>query len=110
VCVPACAGGGGGLLQICVAEVEEVVEAGELAPEEIHLPGVYVQHVLLGTGYEKRIERRTEQGGAAFTVDGMRERVSGRCDPRWSPIHAAVLTGVWLQPYAAVHLSRNHLR
>lgn len=45
--------------KITIAEVEEIVEAGELDPEEIHTPGVYVQRVLKGTNYEKRIERLT---------------------------------------------------
>lgn len=45
--------------KITIAEVEEIVEAGELAPEEIDTPGIYVQRVLLGTDYEKRIERLT---------------------------------------------------
>ncbi|MGP1908295.1 CoA transferase subunit A [Metabacillus sp. JX24] len=45
--------------KITIAEVEEIVEAGELDPDEIHTPGIYVQHVLLGSNYEKRIERLT---------------------------------------------------
>lgn len=45
--------------KITIAEVEEIVEAGELNPDEIHTPGIYVQHVLLGANYEKRIERLT---------------------------------------------------
>ena len=45
--------------KITIAEVEEIVEAGELNPEEIHTPGIYVQRVLKGTNYEKRIERLT---------------------------------------------------
>lgn len=45
--------------KITIAEVEEIVEAGELRPEEIDTPGIYVQRVLLGTDYEKRIERLT---------------------------------------------------
>jgi 3-oxoacid CoA-transferase subunit A len=45
--------------KITIAEVEEIVEVGELNPDEIHTPGVYVQRVLLGTNYEKRIEKRT---------------------------------------------------
>jgi len=44
---------------ICVAEVEEIVELGELSPEQIHTPGVFVQRILQGATYEKRIERRT---------------------------------------------------
>ncbi len=46
--------------RICIAEVEELVEPGELDPDSIHLPGVYVQRVVeVGPGVEKRIERRT---------------------------------------------------
>ncbi len=45
--------------KITIVEAEEIVEAGELDPDEIHTPGIYVQRVLLGTNYEKRIERRT---------------------------------------------------
>lgn len=47
--------------KVTIAEVEEIVEVGELNPDEIHTPGVYVQHVLLGSNYEKRIEKRTVQ-------------------------------------------------
>jgi 3-oxoacid CoA-transferase subunit A len=47
--------------KITVAEVEELVEVGDLDPDEVHIPGVYVQHVLLGTNYEKRIEKMTVQ-------------------------------------------------
>lgn len=45
--------------RITIAEVEEIVEVGELDPDGIHTPGVYVQRILLGENYEKRIERRT---------------------------------------------------
>ena len=45
--------------KITIAEVEEIVEVGQLNPDEIHTPGVYVQRVLLGTNYEKRIEKLT---------------------------------------------------
>lgn len=44
---------------ICIAEVEELVEAGELNPNEIHTPGIYVQRIFQGKDYEKRIEQRT---------------------------------------------------
>tara|TARA_B100000989_G_scaffold256873_1_gene206227 strand:+ start:48158 stop:48856 length:699 start_codon:yes stop_codon:yes gene_type:complete len=44
--------------KITVAEVEEIVEAGELDPDHIHTPGIYVQRVIQGN-FEKRIERRT---------------------------------------------------
>jgi 3-oxoacid CoA-transferase subunit A len=42
-----------------IAEVEEIVELGELNPDCIHTPGIFVDAVFQGTGYEKRIERRT---------------------------------------------------
>ncbi len=46
--------------RICIAQVEELVEPGELDPDSIHLPGVYVHRIVeVGTGIEKRIERRT---------------------------------------------------
>lgn len=44
---------------ITIAEVEELVEPGELDPDAIHVPGIYVHRVFQGTDYEKRIERRT---------------------------------------------------
>jgi len=45
--------------KITVAEVEELVPAGELDPNQIHTPGVFVQRIFQGTDYEKRIERVT---------------------------------------------------
>lgn len=46
--------------RICIAEVEELVEPGQLDPDEIHLPGVYVHRIVeVGPDVEKRIERRT---------------------------------------------------
>jgi 3-oxoacid CoA-transferase subunit A len=48
--------------KVCIAEVEEIVEAGELDPEAIHTPAVYVHRLLKGT-FEKRIEQRTIRKG-----------------------------------------------
>ena len=45
--------------KICIAEVEELLEIGELDPNEIHVPGIYVQRIFEGKNYEKRIEQRT---------------------------------------------------
>tara|TARA_B110000211_G_scaffold19018_1_gene19757 strand:+ start:487 stop:1188 length:702 start_codon:yes stop_codon:yes gene_type:complete len=45
--------------KITVAEVEELVEAGELDPNQIHTPGIFVQRIFQGEKYEKRIEQRT---------------------------------------------------
>ena len=45
--------------KITIAEVEELVEPGELDPNYIHTPGIYVNRIFKGTNYEKRIEQRT---------------------------------------------------
>lgn len=64
-----------------VAEVEELVEPGELAPDEIHTPGVYVNAIFEGKGYEKRIEKRTvrKREGAGAAADlGKQEFIARR--------------------------------
>ncbi|MGH1387434.1 CoA transferase subunit A [Kordia sp.] len=48
-----------GAAKITVAEVEELVPAGELDPNQIHIPGIFVQRIFQGNTYEKRIEQRT---------------------------------------------------
>lgn len=45
--------------KITIAEVEELVEIGELDPDQVHTPGIYVQRIFQGTNYQKRIEQRT---------------------------------------------------
>jgi 3-oxoacid CoA-transferase subunit A len=45
--------------RVTIAEVEELVGPGELDPDCIHTPGIFVQRLFVGTGYEKRIEQRT---------------------------------------------------
>ena len=45
--------------KITIAEVKEIVEPGELDPNFIHTPGIFVQRIIQGTNYEKRIEQRT---------------------------------------------------
>lgn len=45
--------------KITIAEVEELVEPGELDPNFIHTPGIFVQRIFQGTSYEKRIEQKT---------------------------------------------------
>ena len=52
---PACAMSG----KVCIVEVERIVETGELAPDDIHLPGIYVHRIVLNANPEKRIEKRT---------------------------------------------------
>lgn len=48
-----------GAAAITVAEVEELVPAGSLDPNQIHIPGIFVKRIFQGTHYEKRIEQRT---------------------------------------------------
>ncbi|MFN4360672.1 MAG: CoA transferase subunit A [Hylemonella sp.] len=45
--------------KVCIVEVEKIVETGELAPDDIHLPGIYVHRIVLNATPEKRIEKRT---------------------------------------------------
>lgn len=52
---PMCAAAG----KITIAEVEELVEVGELDPDHVHTPGIFVQRIFKGAHFEKRIERKT---------------------------------------------------
>jgi 3-oxoacid CoA-transferase subunit A len=52
---PACAMAG----KVCIAEVEEVVEVGQIEPDQVHLPGIYVDRIVHNPTPEKRIEQRT---------------------------------------------------
>jgi len=45
--------------KITIAEVEELVEVGQLEPDQIHTPGIFVQRIFKGTNYQKRIEQKT---------------------------------------------------
>jgi len=47
--------------KITIAEVEELVQPGELDPDHVHVPGIYVHRIFQGKSYEKRIERKTVQ-------------------------------------------------
>ncbi|SHM08181.1 CoA transferase subunit A [Chitinophaga sp. CF418] len=48
---------------VTIAEVEHLVQPGELDPDQIHVPGIYVHRVFQGNNYEKRIERKTVKMG-----------------------------------------------
>jgi 3-oxoacid CoA-transferase subunit A len=50
--------------KLCIVEVEHVVETGELLPDDIHLPGIYVHRIVHNPNPEKRIEKRTISNGA----------------------------------------------
>jgi 3-oxoacid CoA-transferase len=62
-----------------IAEAEEIVEPGALDPDLVHTPGIFVQRVLKGERYERRIEKRTVKGGeAGFDPDPKRQRIVKR--------------------------------
>ncbi|HEX5754890.1 MAG TPA: CoA transferase subunit A [Arenimonas sp.] len=56
---PACAMAG----KVCIAEVEQLVEIGEIDPDHVHLPGIYVDRIVVNATPEKRIEQRTVRQG-----------------------------------------------
>jgi 3-oxoacid CoA-transferase subunit A len=51
--------------RVTIAEVEELVELGELEPDQIHTPAIFVQRIFQGSHYEKRIEKRTTRKAGA---------------------------------------------
>ena len=63
---------------VTVAEVEELVEAGQLDPDHIHTPGIYVDRIIRGAKYEKRIEFRTVAGSASKKDSPAREAMARR--------------------------------
>lgn len=61
--------------KVTVAEVEEIVEPGQLDPDGIHTPGIYVDRLICGTAYQKHIEQRTVRQKAAAVPAGKGEKV-----------------------------------
>lgn len=59
--------------KVTIAEVEEIVEIGELDPHHIHVPGIYIDRLILGQGYEKPIEQRTVSG-EGISAKGFNEK------------------------------------
>jgi 3-oxoacid CoA-transferase len=64
--------------EVTVAEVEHLVGVGELDPEQVHTPGIYVKRILQGPRYEKRVEFRTVSGAASKKDSPIRERMAKR--------------------------------
>lgn len=56
--------------KITIAEVEELLPAGALDPDQIHTPGIYVHRIFQGSGYEKRIEQRTVRRPEGYSNQG----------------------------------------
>ncbi|HEY6818477.1 MAG TPA: 3-oxoacid CoA-transferase [Mycobacterium sp.] len=65
---------------VTIAEVEELVEVGELDPDLVHTPGIYVDRIIEGANYEKRIEFRTTSGGTTAQKNDspIRQRMAQR--------------------------------
>ena len=61
-----------------IVEVEEIVPAGSLDPDGVHVPGIYVRRLVQGARYEKRIERRTLRGQGGVETDPKRVRIVKR--------------------------------
>ena len=65
--------------KVCIAEVEHLVEMGELDPDQVHTPGIFVDRIIQGAKYEKRIEFRTVQGsGSAQKANPIRDLLAKR--------------------------------
>src|SRR5947208_7450205 len=64
--------------KVTVAEVEELVEVGQLDPDQIHTPGIYVDRIIQGARYEKRIEFRTLAGATGKKDSPIRELMAKR--------------------------------
>src|SRR6266851_295825 len=64
--------------KVCVAEVEQLVEVGELDPDQIHTPGIFVDRIIQGAKYEKRIEFRTLAGTTGKKDSPIRELMARR--------------------------------
>src|SRR5258707_24574 len=67
--------------KVTIAEVEHLVEPGEIDPDHVVTPGIFVRHILQGEKYEKRIEKRTVK------VRSEERRVGKEGRSRWSPYH-----------------------
>ena len=64
--------------KVCVAEVEELVEVGTLEPDQVHVPGIYVDRIIQGPSYERRIEFRTIAGANTGKESPLRTAMAQR--------------------------------
>lgn len=101
--------------RISIAEVEEIVETGQLDPEAIHLPGIYVDRLVLGRDYEKRIERLVLATAKSNSSDARRERIVRRAAKEFKDgmyvnlgIGMPMLASNYIEPGMAVHLQSEN--
>ncbi|XP_046900975.1 succinyl-CoA:3-ketoacid coenzyme A transferase 1, mitochondrial-like [Hypomesus transpacificus] len=107
--------------KITIVEVEEVVEVGTFAAEDIHVPSIYVDRIVKGEAYEKRIEKRTIQRGPEERpkprreVDVVRERIIRRAALEFQDgmyvnlgIGIPMLASNYISPDITVHLQSEN--
>merc|ERR1719289_616831 len=109
-----------GAAKITIAEVEEVVEVGEIPPDQVHLPSIYVQKVVQGPSYEKRIERVTlaqtsESSKELSPAARMREKIVRRAACEFKNgmyanlgIGMPMLASNFIPPTMTVHLQSEN--
>jgi 3-oxoacid CoA-transferase len=74
--------------KITIAEVEELVPLGSLNPNDIHVPGIYVQRIFQGSNYEKRIEQRTVSSPPAPRGGAVDTKLESKSDEKAPPLGA----------------------
>ncbi|XP_078070021.1 succinyl-CoA:3-ketoacid coenzyme A transferase 1, mitochondrial [Mustelus asterias] len=107
--------------KVTVVEVEEIVETGAFAPEDVHIPSIYVQRVIKGSQYEKRIERLTLRKTEACEpkpkteADIIRERIIRRAALEFEDgmyanlgIGMPMLASNFIRPDITVHLQSEN--
>uniref|UniRef100_A0A8C7MG28 Succinyl-CoA:3-ketoacid-coenzyme A transferase n=1 Tax=Oncorhynchus kisutch TaxID=8019 RepID=A0A8C7MG28_ONCKI len=107
--------------KVTIVEVEEVVDVGTFAEEDIHIPSIYIHRIIKGGSYEKRIERRTVQKAQAEKPkpkkdsDIVRERIIRRAALEFEDgmyanlgIGIPMLASNFIQPDITVHLQSEN--
>ncbi|XP_060690170.1 3-oxoacid CoA transferase 1a [Hemiscyllium ocellatum] len=107
--------------RVTVVEVEEIVDVGSFAPEDVHIPSIYVQRIIKGDNYEKRIERLTlrklgdSQPKPKTEADVVRERIIRRAALEFEDgmyanlgIGMPMLASNFIRPDITVHLQSEN--
>lgn len=100
--------------KITIAEVEEVVEVGEIDPDRVHLPGIFVHRIVKGQKFEKRIERlqvrKCEESSNSIVANNpgaiLRERIARRAAMEFKNGMYGILFA-WMMFFILVKLLRN---